>query len=101
MLKMLIVVYNISVQSEIMAVLEEQGMTCFTQWPRLVGRGVTTGARLDNDIWPGANAAIMTVVEAAQAEKMMQAVQLLRDEIGEHEGIKAFQLPVEKMTGEI
>ncbi|NLF93253.1 MAG: hypothetical protein GX564_05135 [Oligosphaeraceae bacterium] len=101
MLKMLIIVYNISIQEEVMDLLEAQGVTCFTQWPRLVGRGVTTGPRLDNDVWPGANAAVMTVVEEEQAGKLMLAVQAFRDEIGEHEGVKAFQLPVEKMTGDI
>ncbi len=101
MLKMLFIVYNISIQQEVMDILEAEGVTCFTRWPRLVGRGIKTGPRLDNDVWPGANAAVMTVVEEEQAGKLMQAIQAFRNEIGEHEGIKAFQLPVEKMTGEI
>jgi len=101
MLKMLILVYNISIQEEVLDIIESQGVTCYTKWPRLVGRGLKTGPRLDNDVWPGANAAIMTVTDAEHAEKLMQAIQKFRDDIGEHEGIKAFQLPVEKMTGEI
>ncbi len=101
MFKMLILVYNISIQEEVLELLESHGVTCYTKWPRLVGRGTKTGPRLDNNVWPGANAAIMTVTDAEQAEKLMQVIQEFRDDIGDHEGIKAFQLPVEKMTGEI
>ena len=36
-----------------------------------------------------------------QALDIMADIQALRDEIGTHEGVKAFLLNVEKMTGEI
>ena len=56
---------------------------------------------MDNDVWPGANSALFTVLPEAKAREVMAAVQKLRDEVGKHEGIKAFLLNVEEMTGEV
>ena len=99
-MKMLIIVFNISIQAEVHELLEKCHCPCFTQWPRLTGTGKSTGPKLDDNIWPGANSALMVVCDEQQATDLLTAVQALRDEIGEHEGIKAFQLPVEKMTGD-
>ena len=100
-MKMIIIVFNISIQEEVHDAIDKLGVTCYTQWPRLVGKGVSSGPKMDNNIWPGANTALMVVTSSEMAAKIMDAVQMMRDEIGTHEGIKAFQLPVEKMTGDI
>ena len=100
-LKMLMIVFNISIEDEVMEIVNKRGAICYTRWPRLVGRGVSTGPKMDNDVWPGANSAIMTVQPEATALDIMKDIQELRDEIGSHEGIKAFLLNVEKMTGEV
>lgn len=99
-MKMILIIFNISLQEEVRDLLKNTGTTCFTQWPRIIGQGKSTGPKLDNDVWPGANSGIMVVADEKQAETLMAAVQALRDEIGEYEGIKAFQLGVEKMTGD-
>ena len=99
--KMVWLVYNISIEDEVSDLLAQTGISCYSQWPRMLGKGISTGPKLDTSVWPGANATIMTVTTAEQAGKLMAAVQKLRDEIGSHEGIKAFLTPVEQMTGEI
>lgn len=100
-MKMILVVFNISIQEEVHEALDRLGVTCYTQWPRLVGKGLSSGPKMDDNVWPGANTALMIVTSEDMAAKIMDMVQKLRDDIGTHEGIKAFQLPVEKMTGEI
>ncbi|MDD3695339.1 MAG: hypothetical protein PHG44_05160 [Lentisphaeria bacterium] len=100
-MKMLLIVFNISIHDEVHELIDRLGVSCFTQWPRLTGRGVSTGPKMDDNVWPGVNSAIMVVTSEEMAEKLMREIQGLRDEIGMHEGIKAFQLAVEKMTGEI
>ncbi|NMA43523.1 MAG: hypothetical protein GX946_09110 [Oligosphaeraceae bacterium] len=100
-MKMLLIVYNISLQEELYGLIDRLGVSCFTQWPRLIGRGMSTGPKMDDNVWPGANSAMMVVTDAEMAEKAMAEIQRLRDEVGMYEGIKAFQLAVEKMTGEI
>ena len=43
----------------------------------------------------------LIVTTEKQALDIMADIQTLRDEIGSHEGVKAFLLNVEKMTGEV
>ena len=100
-MKMLMIVYNISLSNEVISLLDSLKVTCFTQWPRVIGRGQSTGPKYDNDVWPGANAAIMVVADEAKTDELFKAIAHLRDEIGTHEGVKAFQLAVERMTGDI
>jgi hypothetical protein len=100
-MKMIFIIYNISIQEEVHAAIDKLGVTCYTKWPRLVGKGVSTGPKMDDNVWPGANSALLIVTDEAMADKIMATVQHLRDEIGAYEGIKAFQVPVEKMTGDI
>ncbi len=99
-MKMVLVVYNISVEEEVQEVLRKADVPCFTQWPRLLGKGVSTGPRMDTSVWPGANSALMTVVEDARARELLQAFQHLREGEAAREGVKAFLLPVEAMTGD-
>ena len=99
--KMLMVVFNISIEDEVKEIIDKHGAVCFTQWPRLIGRGRSTGPKMDNDVWPGANSALMIVTTEKEALDIMADIQALRDEVGTHEGVKAFLLNVEKMTGEI
>ncbi len=43
-----------------------------------VGRGPKSGARLDDHVWPGANAAIMTAQDEAVIAGVMVRLQSLR-----------------------
>lgn len=94
-MKMIIAVYNVAVHDEVLAAVQAAGVCCYTRWPRVVGVGKRTGPRLDDHIWPGANSATMMVVPDEKAPRVMQALAGLRAKLGNTEGIKAFQLPVE------
>lgn len=100
-LKMLLIVFNISIEDEVMEIINKKGALCFTRWPRIIGRGVSTGPKMDDEVWPGANSALMVVLPETEALALMDDIQELRDEIGSHEGVKAFLMNVEKMTGDI
>ncbi|MBR4124960.1 MAG: hypothetical protein IKR13_02045 [Victivallales bacterium] len=98
-MKLIFIVYNISIEEEVQQLLQAQGVKSFTQWPRLIGVGELAGARLDNGVWPGANSAIVAVVpDEQQASSLMSAVRALRAGEGRREGIEAFQLNVEDTT---
>ena len=97
-MKFIFIVYNISIEEEVQALLKAQGVKSYTRWPRLLGVGEMAGARLDNGVWPGANSAIVAVVPDDQAASLMTAVRALRAGEGRHEGIEAFQLNVEDTT---
>ena len=56
------IIYDIVLDSEILALLKKHGVSAYTRWPRLTGTGPQSGPRLDDHVWPGANAAILTVL---------------------------------------
>ena len=97
-MKFIFIVYNISIEEEVKQMLKDQGVKCYTQWPRLVGVGELAGARLDNGVWPGANSAVVAVVPDGQAAPLMEAARALRAGEGLREGLEAFQLNVESTT---
>jgi|FrelakmetLWP11LW_1041352.scaffolds.fasta_scaffold26708_1 nitrogen regulatory protein PII len=94
-MKMILAIYNVAVDSEVMDAVHAVGVRCYTKWPRVVGEGQQTGPRLDDHIWPGANTMMMMVVAEELATKVMAALQALRDNIGKTEGVKAFMMNVE------
>ena len=63
-MKMVWILHDIVLTDEIQNILDELGVIGVTRWPRLAGRGPKSGARMDNHVWPGANAACFAVVEA-------------------------------------
>lgn len=95
-MKMIMAVYNVAVDDDVMEAVTAAGVCCFTKFPRVVGKGKRTGPRLDNHIWPGANTCTLMVVEDELAPKVMEALAKLRRDIGGQEGIKAFVLNVEQ-----
>lgn len=98
-MKMIMAVYNIGVDEEVMAEMEAMGVTCFTKIPRVVGKGRTTGPRLDDAVWPGANAMALFVLPDERAQAVMNAFAQLRATVGKKAGVKAFLLNVEQQTG--
>ena len=94
MKKALWICYDIAIDDEIIEFLDSFGIIGFTRWPRLSGRGPKSGARLDNHVWPGANAAVVTVQEDELIQKLLPHLQALRRETGPHTGLWAFTTPV-------
>jgi len=97
-MKMVMAVYNIGVDEEVMEAMDEMGVTCFTKMPRVVGKGRTTGPRLDDAVWPGANTLALFVLPDGRAQEVMKAFGHLRATIGRKAGVKAFLLNVEQQT---
>ncbi len=97
-MKMILAIYNIAVDSEVMQAVQAAGAVCYTKWPRVIGEGKTTGPRLDDHIWPGVNTMMMMVVPDEKAAAVMDAIKQLRSTIGKTEGVKAFLLNVEGQT---
>ncbi len=93
-MKALWITYDIVLDEEIIGLLDEFKVVGFTRWPRLAGRGPNSGARLGNHVWPGANAAVMTVQDDDTVARLMIRLQALRDEVGTKTGVWAFTSPV-------
>ena len=96
-MKAVTAIFNVAIEEEVQEVLRRCGVRHFTQWPRVVGQGPTTGPRMDNHVWPGATSALESIVEDAQAGPLMDALQALRDSpAGRQAGLYAFQTAVER-----
>lgn len=96
-MKALWIMYDIVLDDDIVALMDEFKIAGFTRWPRLNGRGPNSGARMDSHVWPGANAAVMTVQGDEIVAKLMARLQALRDAVGAETGVWAFSAPVLEM----
>ncbi len=101
MMKLVLIIFNITLEEDLMELLKRLEVSCLTQWPRLHGKGKSTAPRFESAVWPGANSGVMVVTDEAQAKSLMKEIQVMRETTGKREGIKAFLLNVEDMTGDI
>lgn len=88
------VMHDVVLADEIQDLLDEMGVVGFSRWPRMTGRGPQSGTRLDNHVWPGANAGTLVVVADDVAARLLGRLQVLRDEGGGRGGVWAFTTPV-------
>lgn len=97
-MKMLIIAYNEALDEEVMEALAACcSVVEFTKWTRVMGQGRHSEPHLMSHVWPKANNVLMCCVEDAKAARIMNQIRELRKS-AEHQGIKAFLLPVEDVT---
>lgn len=97
MLKCVTIYADISIADDIIDILGELGIESYTRFPRIVGKGPMTGARLDTHVWPGANTGFQVIVEEADATRLMDRLGDMRASAAPGAaGIFAFQTAVER-----
>ena len=94
-MKMILAIYNVAIDIEVMEAVRQVGIQYYTKWPRLTGEGPQSGPRLDDHIWPGANTMLMIVVADEVVPKIMETLKGLQNTIGKTEGLQAFILNIE------
>ena len=95
-MKAITVFYNIATDSEVMDLILKLGVHEYSKMPRTTGRGVVSGPRLDDHVWPGFNVTLIMVVADELAPKIMTELQTFRDgPLGSRTGIYAYQTHVE------
>ena len=90
------IMHDVVLEDDVQELLDELGVVGFSRWKRMTGRGPKSGARMDNHVWPGANAGVVAVVEDEMASRLMGRLQILRDEAGGKTGVWAFATAVEE-----
>lgn len=98
-MKLLMLAYNEALDDVVMEVLSDAGVDTYTKWTKVLGKGEGSGPHLGTHVWPKHNNVLAICVETEVAEVLMEEIRTLRREF-HHEGIKAFLLPVEQMTGQ-
>jgi nitrogen regulatory protein PII len=97
-MKLVFVIFHEIYRERIRQLLDSLQVPGYTEFRELAGSG-ETGRRYDTSVWPGRNAAVMTVVEASTADRVVKEVQVFKEGLGARAGrpggIKIFVLPVE------
>lgn len=96
-MKMVMIVYNEAIDTEVMEAMKKCGLKNYTKISGVFGRGNSSGIHLGNDIWPGRNNILYIACQEELAHQIISCVRQLRQRLGK-EGIKAFILPLEEIT---
>jgi nitrogen regulatory protein PII len=91
--ELVMLVFNSSIEDEMMEALNEAGMTCYTRLPDVQGVGKSSEPRLDSHVWPGTNTMMMICASKDTRERILDAIRMMRERHSE-EGVKAIVLPV-------
>jgi nitrogen regulatory protein PII len=96
-MKMVMISYNEAVDEEMTEALEKLGITGYTKWINVLGRGSKGGEHLGSHVWPGKNCVVFLAVDDGKKQEIIEEIEALRKTVG-HEGIKAFVMPLEEIT---
>jgi hypothetical protein len=91
--ELIMLVFNSSIENEVMEALHEAGMSCYTRFPNIQGVGKESEPRLDSHVWPGTNTMLMICAARETRERILGAIRKLKERHAE-EGVKAIILPV-------
>lgn len=84
--------------AEMIEVLDKLEIRGFTFWEEVQGRGSETGEpHYGTHAWPTLNSALIAIIPDEKVDSLLQAVREL-DATAPQQGIRAFVLPVEKMS---
>ena len=91
--ELIMLVFNSSIENEVMEALKGAGMTCYTRFPDVQGVGKESEPRLDSHVWPGSNTMLMICAGREIREEVLAAIRTLKERHAE-EGVKAIILPI-------
>jgi nitrogen regulatory protein PII len=94
-MKLVFIVYGNAIDPDVSEALEELGLTSYTKWREVFGKGATSGPHLGDHVWPGVNSMLMIVLDDDQLAPLMEAFRPLKERFA-HEGLKLYSLPVEQ-----
>jgi hypothetical protein len=95
--KMVMIVYNEAIESDVMELLAANNIKNHTRIPAVFGRGETSGTHGGDDVWPGRNCILYVACESGVARHVMNSIREARKQLGA-EGLKAFLMPLEETT---
>lgn len=90
-MKLILIVFHSDKEDEIHEILNSKGITGFTTWGPVYGKGGQSAPRMGTQIWPGENHILMTTVSDEEARVLKDAF-LKSEEAGRESGIKIFEL---------
>lgn len=96
-MKAVLIIHNAAIDGEVNEALQEVGITCYSKFKDVLGKGQLSDPHLNTEVWPGINHGTLLVVEQEKVEKIMNRIRRLRKNLGS-EGIKAFTWQIDDVT---
>jgi len=89
-MKAVMIIYNQAHTERIEYVLDKLGISGYTLWENVQGRGSKTGVpHLGSHTWPEINKSLLTIVEDDLVDNLLDKVRKI-DSISDEVGIRAF-----------
>ncbi|MEE4117004.1 MAG: PG0541 family transporter-associated protein [Marinilabiliaceae bacterium] len=89
-MKAIFIVYNQAHTEKVEYILNKLGISGYTQWTDMKGRGERGGVpHLGTHTWPEINSATLSVVEDSKVQDVLDAVKVM-DDINTDVGARAF-----------
>jgi len=95
-MKMLLIVYDVDFDEDVMETLSTCSIAGYTKWERVLGVGERSAPKMNNAVWPGFNCAVMTAVEEKNEKTLFKALETLHQRIG-RKGLKVFTWSLERV----
>ncbi len=92
-MKMLLVIYDVDFDEDVMQMLDNLPLAGYTKWDRVLGKGKRSEPKLDDAVWPGFNNAVVIVADDEIENDVFSALNGLFDRLGS-KGFAVFELPV-------
>ena len=94
-MKAVFIVYGQALTEPIQSILDVENIRGFTRWDETFGRGSDNGEpHYGSHAWPSKNASILTIVEDAKVERLLERLRRLNDH-AEEQGLNAYVWNVE------
>jgi len=89
-MKAVMIIYNQAHTEKVEYMLEKLGISGYSLWENVQGRGTKTGVpHLGTHTWPEINKSLLIIIEEELADKVLDTVKKI-DAINEEVGIRAF-----------
>lgn len=100
-MKMLLVIYRQSLDEDVRALLHGLKVRAFTEAPKVFGIG-DAGQAFDTFEWPGFNSMILSVMDDAQANEVIEAIRSFHARLATNQRsgkipLRMFVLPCEQV----
>lgn len=96
MKKLVFLIFNSALEPEVLELLKETSVSCYTRWDKVKGVG-ETGPHFNDEVWPAVNIAVMCVLDQDKKKSVAEGVKKIRNQFPK-QGIRMLVLPFEEMV---
>ena len=95
-MKMYMIVYDAGYDEDVINTISSFGITGYTKWTKVLGKGEKSDPKMDDGIWPGYNSTIILTVNMAQEAGLNQEFIRLYEKL-QSKGIRVFSWPIKQI----